>query len=366
MFSQKYLCCGSHTNQRPQRGSPRHARDGRAHGATSAPRRSPQGADVVTRKTAAAQGRKNRTRLDCRHRTNTRLEKIKQQSPPGREQGLPGAALGRQTHRALPLNLTGKVRKQRSRNETETGTGSRRHTRQSDLLSTKRRPREEPRPETRPQRLRLGAQGRTEATMRAAESTSCDTSGSPSGHPSGAPALRLRACVGSAQWSCSDGKQRGGSHACTHAHTGHRLLAQERCLQRRMPARPPHLSPSAEPWGASGASRSTRKHWGEDTQPPASPGARRAAQGPPSPSIPERPRGLGPGAWAQQSGLSLKGRPVCHGHGRASGHVVVLVWAVLVPLHVVPVYERLDPLLQISRLEKKNRGPNHRASSSSP
>ena len=36
MFSQKYLCCGSHTNQRPQRGSPRHARDGRAHGATSA------------------------------------------------------------------------------------------------------------------------------------------------------------------------------------------------------------------------------------------------------------------------------------------------------------------------------------------
>lgn len=100
MFSQKYLCCGSHTNQRPRRGSPRHARDGRAHGATSAPCRSPQGADAVTRKTAAAQGRKHRTRLDCRHRTNTRLEKRKQQSPPGRGQGLPGAALGRHTHSA--------------------------------------------------------------------------------------------------------------------------------------------------------------------------------------------------------------------------------------------------------------------------
>lgn len=100
MFSQKYLCCGSHMNQRPQRGSPMHTHDGRAHRATSAPRRSPRGADVVTRRTAAAQGRKNRTRLDCCHRTNTRLEKVKQQSPLGQEQGLPGAALGRQRHSA--------------------------------------------------------------------------------------------------------------------------------------------------------------------------------------------------------------------------------------------------------------------------
>lgn len=87
MFSQKYLCCGSHTNQRPRRGSPRHARDGRAHGATSAPCRSPQGADAVTRKTAAAQGRKHRTRLDCRHRTNTRLEKENSSRPQAEDRG---------------------------------------------------------------------------------------------------------------------------------------------------------------------------------------------------------------------------------------------------------------------------------------
>lgn len=148
--------------------------------------------------------------------------------------------------------------------------------------------------------------------MRAAEFTSCDTSGSPSGHPSGAPALRLRACVGSAQWPCSDGKQRGGSHACTHAHTGHRLLAQARCLQRRLPARPPHLSPSAEPWGASGASRSTRKHWGEDTAAcePRSPesGPRTALSEHPRAAARLGPRGLGAAERALPEGASCVAR----------------------------------------------------------
>lgn len=62
-------------------------------------------------------------------------------------------------------------------------------------------------------------------------------------------------------------------------------------------------------------------------------------------------------AQAPRNGLLPEGA-LCLPGGRASGHVVVLVRAVLVPLHVVPVYERLNPLLQISRLEKNSRGPS--------
>lgn len=247
MFSQKYLCCGSHMNQRPRRGSPMHTHDSGAHGATSAPRHSPRGADVVTWRTAAAQGRENRTRLDCRHRTNTRLEKVKQQSPLGQEQGLPGAASGRQTHNAPA--------KPAQEGDPSNAVGMRRRRGRNDLLSTKQRAREEPRPETRPHRLKLGAKKRTEATVRLRKSSAGTLQVLPV-HQSGAPALGLRACVGSAQWSCSDGKQHGGSHACTRAHThAHTqdIGSGTRTLLTKETACPPNLSHSAEPWKSSNA-----------------------------------------------------------------------------------------------------------------
>lgn len=104
--------CGSHTNQRPRRGSPRHARDGRA---AWPPLRPLASLEALMRhgKTAAAQGRKHRTRLDCRHRTNTRLEKRNSSRPRPRT----GAArAARAAHTQRPAKPPRKARKQRSRN----------------------------------------------------------------------------------------------------------------------------------------------------------------------------------------------------------------------------------------------------------
>lgn len=49
------------------------------------------------------------------------------------------------------------------------------------------------------------------------------------------------------------------------------------------------------------------------------------------------------------------GKQHCSYSGVPSGDIVILVGNLLVTLHVVSVYERLNPLLQVSRLCKKRK-----------
>lgn len=188
------------------------------------------------RKTAAARPQ-HRTRWTVAI-VQTRLEKENSSRPRPRTGAAGQPQGGTHTQRSRYAS-EGKLASSAAESRNEgTGTGSRRHTTPSDLLSTsgglaKASSRNQA------SGARLGAQEQSKLLCGYGEVPLLDTSGSPSSAVQGTPALRLRACVsGGARWPCSGPENARRSPPAHTAHTGHRLLHKHAAYKDCLPARP--------------------------------------------------------------------------------------------------------------------------------